>query len=609
MALPEKAQNAMKRFRRLFHLHDVAPPPAAAPSPPVPEGLAQPQPAAALLATPRRQKLLEHIWQRTSLSRAQFDALYLAPIHRFAELVQLLPASEAHHHAWPGGMLDHALEVVAFALKMRQSRLLPVGAVPETQAAQGEAWTAAIAYAALLHDIGKVAVDVHVEYGDGAIWHPWHGLLKHPYRFRYMKGREYRLHGAATGIVYMRVLDAGILDWLSGFSEMWHALLYVLAGQYEHAGVLGEIVTQADQASVAQAIGGNPAKAMAAPKHALQKKLLDGLRYLVREEFKLNQPQASDGWLTQDALWLVSKTVADKLRAHLLSQGIEGIPSKNPVVFDVLQEHGITLATPDNKAIWRATVTSENGWSQLFTFLRVSPALIWEPDQRPESFTGEVSILTGQETAAPVAPKEKAQPKKKDAPIAPENKTVESNEETGDGDDVDISEMPLAFNPLAAEIEGGEPEDEPDESGQVGEDFVAWLRGGITQYKFPYNAAEAFVHFVDGTAFIVTPVAFMKYAYEHHHVESYAEKDKIPGWQWVQRQFMKLGIHRRKQDGLHIWTCKVYGPQRKGAPLSGYLLTDPSEIFSVVPNNNPFLHLERDESQPEEKHVPIKSAP
>src|SRR3546814_8213826 len=70
-------------------------------------------------------------------------------------------------------------------------------------------------------------------------------------------------------------------------------LLYVLAGQDEHAGVLGELVIQADRASVAQSLGGDPARAMAAPKHALQRKLLEGLRYLLKEELKLNQPQAS----------------------------------------------------------------------------------------------------------------------------------------------------------------------------------------------------------------------------------------------------------------------------------------------------------------------------
>ena len=152
------------------------PPATSAPTPkPSAEpgkGLMRPEPAASLLATPRRQKLLEHIWQRTSLSRRQFATLYLAPLERYAELVQQFPASEAHHHAYPGGMLDHGLEIVAYALKLRQSHLLPAGATPEAQAAQAEAWTAGTAYAALLHDIGKIAVDLHVEYADGTVWHP-----------------------------------------------------------------------------------------------------------------------------------------------------------------------------------------------------------------------------------------------------------------------------------------------------------------------------------------------------------------------------------------------------------------------------------------------------
>ena len=166
-----------------------------------PKGSMRPESAASLLATPRRQKLLEHIWQRTSLSRRQFAALYLAPLERYAELVQQFPASENHHHAYPGGMLDHGLEIAAYALKLRQSYLLPAGVTPEAQAAQAEAWTAGTAYAALLHDIGKIAVDLHVEHADGSVWHPWHGPLRKPYRFRYRKEREYRLHSAATGLL------------------------------------------------------------------------------------------------------------------------------------------------------------------------------------------------------------------------------------------------------------------------------------------------------------------------------------------------------------------------------------------------------------------------
>lgn len=67
----------------------------------------------------------------------------------------------------------------------------------------------------------------------------------------------------------------------------------------------------------------------------------------------------------------MSKTVCDKLRAYLLSQGISGVPDRNTAVFDVLQEHGIAQPTVDGKAIWRATVTSDTGWTQPFTFLRL----------------------------------------------------------------------------------------------------------------------------------------------------------------------------------------------------------------------------------------------
>ena len=44
------------------------------------------------------------------------------------------------------------------------------------------------------------------------------------------------------------------------------SLIYLFAGQYEHAGILGEIIVKADQASVAQELGGNPDRALAAPK-------------------------------------------------------------------------------------------------------------------------------------------------------------------------------------------------------------------------------------------------------------------------------------------------------------------------------------------------------
>ncbi|MDG9757822.1 TraI domain-containing protein [Pseudomonas chengduensis] len=580
------------------------------------KGLMRPESATSLLSTTRRQKLLEHIWQRTSLSRQHFASLYLAPLQRYAELVQQFPASEAHHHAYPGGMLDHGLEIVAYALKLRQSYLLPSGTTPEDQVVQAEAWTAAIAYASLLHDIGKIAVDLHVEHADGSVWHPWHGPLAHPYRFRYRQDREYRLHSAATGLLYRQVLDGEILDWLSTFPPLWSALLYVLAGQYEHAGVLGELVIQADRASVAQALGGDPARAMAAPKHALQRKLLDGLRYLLKEELKLNQPQASDGWLTQDALWLVSKTVSDKLRAHLLAQGIDGIPANNTAVFNVLQDHGMLQPSTDGKAIWRATITSETGWSHTFTLLRLAPALIWEGDDRPEPFTGTV-VIEVESSDAPAAPStdsDDTSPEVNAAPAPPAAPAADSvdallarlgtpdTEPSSQGAAVEPSPTTCVDEPPAPSQENNSTSPQPfvlpstAGVGNVreppsGEHFMAWLRQRVQGRKLIINDAKALVHTVANTAFLVSPGVFQRYAQEHPHTAALAKQDQIADWQWVQKRFEKLQLHRKQASGLNIWTCEVTGP-RKSRRLHGYLLADPQRLFEDVPPNNPYLRLQ-----------------
>ncbi len=591
------------------------------------KGLTRPESAASLLATPRRQKLLEHIWQRTSLSRKQFALLYLGPLERYAELVQQFPASESHHHAYPGGLLDHGLEIVAYALKLRQSYLLPAGTTPEDQAAQAEAWTAATAYAALLHDVGKIAVDLHVESSDGRVWHPWHGPLQHHYRFRYRKEREYRLHSAASGLLYNRVLDREILDWLCGYPELWSALLYVLAGQYEHAGVLGELVTQADRASVAQELGGDPAKAMAAPKHALQRKLLEGLRYLLKEELKLNQPQASDGWLTQDALWLVSKTVSDKLRAHLLSQGIEGIPANNTAVFNILQDHGMLQATPDDKAIWKAVVTSDAGWTHTFTLLRLAPALIWEGSERPPAFQGTVEVV--QDEAAPAEPTSAPSPDEGPSPPttgaiarpaphplapsapAPDTDGIAALLDLLGTPDIEVPSSAPAVDKLPArnpeqDLETGSTEAPslplaalPNDinTAPSGEHFIAWLRQHIEARKLIINDAKALVHTVADTVYLVSPGVFQRYAQEHPKTAFLAKQEQIADWQWVQIRFEKLQLHRKQDSGLNIWTCEVTGP-RKSRRLHGYLLDDPLVLFSEPPPKNPYLSIEASKSMP-----------
>ena len=594
-------------FRRSKTLPDQAPPP---------NGFLRPACGQTLLATPRRQKMLEHIWQRASLSRAQFERLYRHPIARYAELVQLLPASQNHHHAHLGGMLDHGLEIVAYALKIRQTYLLPIGAPPESQSAQAEAWTAAAAYAALIHDLGKIIVDVHIELEDGQIWHPWHGPIKRAYRFRYVAGRNYQLHGAAAALIYTQVLTPDILDWLSGFSELWAQLIFILAGHYEHAGILGEIVVKADQASVAQALGGNPLRALSAPKQSLQRQLADGLRYLVRDTLRLNQADGpADGWLTHDALWLVSKPIADQLRAYLLTQGVEGIPSSNATFFNMLQDQGVIQTNAQDKAIWKATIDNGRGWRNTFTLLRLSPALIWtDANDRPAAYSGTVQVDESGTPDAQSLPSTLQKPPQVDSatPFAATTNALFEHLPPSTSDPAEVEALMALLDNIKAPLESrpdtspSQPETPLADAGnedvtetltapprqkiELGQGFVDWLKEGIASRRIIINDTKALVHTVAGTAMLVTPGIFKRFVLEFPALEAQAKAQELNAWQLVQRSFEKLKLHRKTAKSLNIWTCNVVGP-RSTKKLRGYLLNDPLTVFNEVPFDNVSLNL------------------
>ncbi|KAE9541380.1 TraI domain-containing protein [Ursidibacter maritimus] len=358
------------------------------------EGWHQPLPAAELLNTPLRQQYLSTIWQNVSMTPEMFKTFYREPIEKYAEMVQLLPASESHHHSHIGGMLDHGLEVISIAAKLRQSYILPQNAIPEEQSKQRDVWTAVVIYAALLHDIGKCAVDIEVVLRDGSRWFPWQGIPKQPYNFRYIKGRNYDLHPALGGFFANLLIPKSAFDWIAPFPKAFSDLMYFVAGHTDKSGILSEIIQKADQISVTMALGGDPNKLAEKPQMSFAKQLLIALRQVI-ENYKFNTQQGGcDGWLTHDGLWVMSKSTADNIRAVLIKQGI-AVPSQNGKLFDELQTHKLIDITSDGKAIWSCKVTSNQGWThdKPFSLLRIPAHIVWESiDDRPTLFEGRVEF-------------------------------------------------------------------------------------------------------------------------------------------------------------------------------------------------------------------------
>ena len=314
--------------------------------------------------------------------------LYRTPLEHYAELVQQFPASESHHHAYPGGMLDHGLEIVAYALKLRQSHLLPIGGSPEDQAAQSEAWTAAVAYAALLHDIGKIAVDLRRTVRRLAVAPGTARCTSHTASATATIGN---IGSTAPRQVYSTVNCSTVMPWTGSVaiptcgdrcSTSWPAST--------SAPACG-LVVQADRASVAQELGGDPARAMAAQACAAAQ--VARRAALPAQGTVEAEPAGSLRWLDHRGCLVAGKQ--DGLGQAACAPAVtrrRRHPASNTAVFNVLQDHGMLQPTPDGKAVWRATVTSTTGWSHSFTLLRLAPALIWESGERPAPFAGAVAI-------------------------------------------------------------------------------------------------------------------------------------------------------------------------------------------------------------------------
>lgn len=588
------------------------------------DGWIMPCPASKLLDTELRQKYLNLIWQQVSMTQDMFNELYKKPIERYAEMVQLLPASESHHHSHLGGMLDHGLEVLSFAAKLRQSYVLPQNAAPEEQSRQRDAWTAAVIYAALVHDIGKVIVDIEIQLKDGTRWFPWNGIPTQSYKFKYIKGRDYELHPVTGSYLASYLIPHEAFEWLAEYPEAFSSLMYAMADHKDKSGLLSEIVQKADQNSVALALGGDVSKLVQKPGTSFAKQLVMALRHLLQHKFKINTPKGpADGWLTDEALWLMSKPTADQIRAYLLEQGISA-PTDNPKLFNEMQSLGIIESTTDGTAIWHCRIKADSGWCppKAFSLLRVRPEIAWENlDDRPNAFLGRVDIetdalLNGENTettiesmmsipmvaesvniSSPENISAQQSPIIKESvdmadlvmDLFPPMESPENSSIVEETSQVEESEQLAVALPIMEEATSQRKLEKSKESVVIsGESFVEWLKAGIIGNTLTINNTSAKLHIVKGQLFLVTPGIFQMF-FNSKGITNFTKKDI----ESLQYSFQDLKLHRKyrqsNNDSVNFWRCKVVGP-RKTSHLIGYLIDKTDYFFgNRIPIDN--LHL------------------
>ncbi len=334
------------------------------------------------------------------LSESNFTQYYQPCIYNFARLVQLLPASEVHHHASPGGMLEHTLDVCVIALKLRRSYVLTTSNNAEDVSIEQDIWTYSVFLAALCHDLAKPVVDQRIDIYDKnhnlTQWIPWSSFLDEQgdwYSCKFIKKRQYHLHEKASLLLTHKIIPSHGMEWLSTNQIIFMQWLACVSGDNENALSIGEIISLADGKSVARNLGAesNQITASNTKVKPLHEKMLTALRYLLLEgELPINRNGAA-GWIEGDNCWLVSKRTIDSIRDQLSKEGHAGLPTKNGRMYDILQEHGI-LSPCDDKAIWKVSINGE-GWSNELTVINIPVSKIWtNPSNRPSEFEGTVIL-------------------------------------------------------------------------------------------------------------------------------------------------------------------------------------------------------------------------
>lgn len=394
-----------------------------------------------LIGLAKGQAAIEAMWRQSRLSQATWERDLLPAIRMHAEFVQLMPASEAHHHAHAGGLLAHTLEMVLAAMTWRNGHFLPEGAPVEKMDEQRDEWTYVVFFAALLHDIAKIMTDLRISWRFAGMdsplrWMPISGSLnqvcagkagaQYLVEFTPKSQRDYQSHARLAVMLLQQVAPSAAMVFLSRQPQAFECLTNYLGGQ-DKTSLVAQIVRRADQASAKQALlSGSRARFGTSNQVALVDLLMQAMRDMLRKgaALPLNRSGAA-GWVYDGSIWFVAKRLADSVRKHIKEHTPdEAIPGeqKNDRLFDTWQEHGVCSINPHSgQSIWYVTVhggadtevggaTSSN-YTHSLSMLRFPLEKIFDNhDQYPLAMLGRIEVKTSSKELAEEGAGQEEQP-------------------------------------------------------------------------------------------------------------------------------------------------------------------------------------------------------
>ena len=386
-----------------------------------------------LLTSLRADDALEGLWRQSRLASNVWERDLLTAVRHYAEFVQLMPASESHHHAHVGGLLAHTLEMTLAAVTWRNGHLLPAGATIEQIDEERDVWTYVVFFAALLHDIAKPLTDLRIQWRAAQMpeplrWTPVAGSLvqlahgrtgaEYLVEFTPKSLRDYGAHSKLALTLLGQIAPPTALSFMARTPQAMDQLTQYLSG-LDKTSLVARIVSRADQASTQKALAsGSRARFETATSVPLIELLMNALKSMLRigTALPLNRSGAA-GWVHDGSVWLVAKRLADAVRAWIRQNAPdESIPgdNKNDRLFDTWQEYACIQPNPHSgQAVWYVVVhgqasaqesaagegvdaaQAEEGatYSHSLTVLRFPLEKLYDdPAQYPPAMTGRIEI-------------------------------------------------------------------------------------------------------------------------------------------------------------------------------------------------------------------------
>ena len=335
----------------------------------------------------RFEPQLHQLFRALPLSEDDCGRLVLPLIERLFMWQQLLPASECHHHCYPGGMIVHSLEAARDAAKIASYETVFEYDSAKQKYHQRERWIVASAVMMLIHDVGKV-FDVDVSDERGNSWNAceeslFDCLVRQESREYFVVWRNTRQHKEhelrSIRLAYQVLLTPSLIRYLSSdpsveiLSAIEDAIVF-------GKGSLSDVLREAESRSITEDLQsrhrGLNRQFLQLPLPAIS--ILDSIRTLLQEGLWEVNGSESFVFVTSEGVFLkVSSASILAINETTHIRGEKGVPTTIEGITKVLFEAGLlaSRSNDESEALWAFLRLSEESGSVI---RRHSPCLLFK---------------------------------------------------------------------------------------------------------------------------------------------------------------------------------------------------------------------------------------